>query len=204
MPYLSTVATFVSSSHIPLLSVSTIFDALHFKLYIWCCRSNIEDEEDEVNQLFAETPWPHDQVWTCAKFDICKLLFVSSAFSNLFFMWVSATCARLVFARKWEWLWCTTTNPGLLCTQVGKYSWEIKYSWEMQLINTIYKYSWKIQLRNNIVEKRKWEWLWCTTTNSCVHNLRNTFVEYCWEIQLTNTFEKYSWETHLRNNTVAK
>ena len=47
-------------------------------------------------------PWPlHDEIWTCAKFAICKLLFVSSAFANLFFMWVSGSWASL-FSRASE------------------------------------------------------------------------------------------------------
>ena len=88
---------------------------------------------------------PHDQDWTCAKFEICKLLFVSSAFSNLFFMWASATCAQLVFARNWEWLWCKT-NPGPLCTQFEKYTWEI------HLRNALEKYNWEMQLRSTEVQ----------------------------------------------------
>ena len=56
-------------------------------------------------------PWPlHDEIWTCAKFAICKLLFVSSAFANLFFMWVSGSWASL-FSRASENDYGAHTTP---------------------------------------------------------------------------------------------
>ena len=71
-------------------------------------------------------PWPlHDEIWTCAKFAICKLLFVSSAFANLFFMWVSGSWASL-FSRASEndygahTTTTTSNHPCLACP-----GWEI-------------------------------------------------------------------------------
>ena len=65
-------------------------------------------------------PWPlHDEIWTCAKFAICKLLFVSSAFANLFFMWVSGSWASL-FSRASENDYGAHTTSTLACL-----GWEI-------------------------------------------------------------------------------
>ena len=72
-------------------------------------------------------PWPlHDEIWTCAKFAICKLLFVSSAFANLFFMWVSGSWASL-FSRASE------NDYGAHHTTTSLPAWVEKFTWQKHL-----------------------------------------------------------------------
>ena len=115
---------------------------LFFWFWLMRCLPNyifaVEDHnEDDLNQIFVEsvtlTMWgPH-----MIKFELVpNLIFANYYLFRVHFL-ICFSCewaplAQLVFARKWEWLWCTT-NSGPLCTQVGKYSWESeKYSWEIQ------------------------------------------------------------------------
>ena len=106
---------------------------------------NANDDVDEVDLPCGLLyPWPlHDEIWTCAKFAICKLLFVSSAFANLFFMWVSGSWASL-FSRASEndyGAHHTTTTTTSLPGRVEKFTWQKHSKIQMHsLQNTLGRY----------------------------------------------------------------
>ena len=141
-----------------------------------------DDDEDDVDQQFVESPWPpRGQLWTRAKFDICKLLFVSRVHFLICFSCEWAPLARGLFSRASE------NDYGAQPTQDPC----VNTSWEIQLRNTVQKYSWKMQARMIMVHPGY-------PGSSCVHKLRiqlrNRVEKYSCQIQLRNIVETYSWK----------